>query len=109
MSKNNNEIVGENPTLEYLITLPEAARVSGLSHDHLRRLAGRGDLWAKKIGRDWMTTERAIKEYDYVCGYRAYSNLDCSIDSEFHCKLRWKKPNFLRALYLFFYCKARLS
>lgn len=49
--------------LEDLISLKEAAAISGLSHDHLRRLAGRGDLWAKKIGRDWLTTEKAVKEY----------------------------------------------
>ena len=49
--------------LDELITLGEAAKLSGLSHDHLRRLAGRGDLKAKKIGRDWVTTERAVREY----------------------------------------------
>lgn len=49
--------------LDDLITLGEAAKLSGLSHDHLRRLAGRGDLKAKKIGRDWVTTERAVREY----------------------------------------------
>jgi excisionase family DNA binding protein len=50
-------------SLDDLITLVEAAKISGLSHDHLRRLAGRGDLKAKKIGRDWLTTERAVREY----------------------------------------------
>ena len=49
--------------LDDLITLGEAAQISGLSPDHLRRLAGRGDLWAKKIGRDWVTTERAVRDY----------------------------------------------
>ena len=49
--------------LDDLITLKEASKLSGLSHDHLRRLAGRGDLLAKKIGRDWVTTERAVREY----------------------------------------------
>ena len=49
--------------LDELISLSEAARRSGLSHDHLRRLAGRGVLKAKKIGRDWLTTERALREY----------------------------------------------
>jgi len=53
-----------SPTdLDELITLKEAAKFCGLSHDHLRRLAGRGDLQAKKIGRDWVTTERAVREY----------------------------------------------
>ena len=49
--------------LDELITLGEAAKISSLSHDHLRRLAGRGDLKAKKIGRDWVTTKRAVREY----------------------------------------------
>ena len=51
------------PGLDDLITLGEAAKLCGLSHDHLRRLAGRGDLKARKIGRDWVTTERALREY----------------------------------------------
>ena len=51
------------PGLDDLITLKEAAEISGLSHDHLRRLAGRGDLKAKKIGRDWVTTKRSVRAY----------------------------------------------
>jgi excisionase family DNA binding protein len=58
ISKGNDQ-----PELDDLISLKEAAKISGLSHDHLRRLAGQGDLWAKKIGRDWVTTERAVKKY----------------------------------------------
>jgi excisionase family DNA binding protein len=52
-----------NFDLENLITLKEAAKLSGLSHDHLRRLAGQGVLKAHKIGRDWVTTPQAVKEY----------------------------------------------
>jgi hypothetical protein len=43
----NNPNDSNQPNLEDLISLKEAAALSGLSHDHLRRLAGRGDLWAK--------------------------------------------------------------
>ena len=53
----------EQPTLNDLISLQEASKLSGLSHDHLRRLAGQGKLWAKKIGRNWVTTEQAVREY----------------------------------------------
>ena len=53
----------DHSRLDDLISLKEAAEISGLSHDHLRRLAGKGDLWAKKIGRDWVTTEKAVREY----------------------------------------------
>ena len=54
---------GYQPSLDDLISLSEAAEISGLSHDHLRRLAGQGELWAKKIGRYWVTTEKADREY----------------------------------------------
>ena len=53
----------DQPTLEDLIPLSKAAEISGLSPDHLRRLAGQGDLWAQKIGRNWVTTEQAVQEY----------------------------------------------
>lgn len=51
------------PSLDELIPLSKAAEISGLSHDHLRRLAEQGDIWAKKLGRNWVTTEQSIKEY----------------------------------------------
>jgi excisionase family DNA binding protein len=37
-----------------LISLAEAAKLSGLTHDHLRRMAREGKLEATKIGRDWL-------------------------------------------------------
>lgn len=46
-----------------LITLAEAAKRYGLSHDYLRRIAGKGRLQAQKIGRDWLTTPAAIEGY----------------------------------------------
>jgi excisionase family DNA binding protein len=63
MDSNDIENDRNQLSLDELITLSEAARICGLSHDHLRRLAGRGDLKAKKIGRDWVTTERSVREY----------------------------------------------
>ena len=51
------------PKLDDLISLEEAAKLSGLTADHLRRLVREGDLWGKKIGRNWVTTEYAVKEY----------------------------------------------
>jgi excisionase family DNA binding protein len=53
----------DQPRLEELISLEEAAKLSGLTADHLRRLVRQGDLWGKKIGRNWVTTEQAVKEY----------------------------------------------
>ena len=51
----------ESPTK--FISLAEAAKLSGLTHDHLRRMAREGKLEATKIGRDWLTTSEAIKGY----------------------------------------------
>ena len=63
MGDKNKEGKPEQPKLDELISLNEAAKLSGLSHDHLRRLAGQGELWAKKVGRNWVTTEAAVREY----------------------------------------------
>ena len=57
--KNNSK----QPGLEELISLKEAAKVSGLSPSHLRLLVKRGDIWGMKIGRNWVTTELAVNEY----------------------------------------------
>ena len=59
----SNNYNSEHPKLDDLISLQEASKISGLSHDHLRRLAGQGKLWAKKIGRNWVTTEQAVQDY----------------------------------------------
>lgn len=48
---------------EQLITLAEAVELSGFTQSHLRLLARQGKLWARKLGRDWLTTEAAVKEY----------------------------------------------
>jgi hypothetical protein len=50
-------------TIGELITLPEAAQLSGLSHDLLRDIARKGRLRAKKYGPMWLTTMAAIEEY----------------------------------------------
>ncbi len=50
--------------LEDLIPLSDAAKISGLSQGHLALLIRNGELWGTKIGgRNWFTTEKAIKEY----------------------------------------------
>ena len=51
------------PRLNELITLRQAARLSGLSPNHLRLLVGRGDIWGMKIDRYWLTTEKVVREY----------------------------------------------
>lgn len=63
MSASDNPASPDQPRLGELITLKEAARLSGLSYSHLRHLARRGHLWARKLGPTWVTTERAVRAY----------------------------------------------
>jgi len=51
------------PDFNELIPLSEAAKLSGLSSDHLRRLVRNGYIWGMKIGRNWVTTKKIIEEY----------------------------------------------
>ncbi len=51
------------PNLDELISLDEAAKLSGLSHAHLALMIRRGELWGRKIGRNWVTTKLAVREY----------------------------------------------
>lgn len=53
----------DQPELGELITLEEAAELSGLSPSHLRLLVRRGDIWGKKLGHNWFTTAQAVREY----------------------------------------------
>lgn len=48
---------------ERLISLTEAAARSGLSTSFLRRLCRMQVIAATKVGRDWVTTWRAVAEY----------------------------------------------
>lgn len=60
-SRNGN---GETqPRLDELISLRQAAELSGLSPNHLRLLVSRGDIWGKKIDHYWVTTAQAVREY----------------------------------------------
>lgn len=53
----------EQPSLDELITLREAAELSGLSESHLRLLVRRGAIWGIKLGHNWLTTPQAVKDY----------------------------------------------
>ena len=59
-SENQNS---EQPKLHSLIPLNEAAELSGLTAGRLRQLLRAGELWGFKPGRNWYTTEQAVKEY----------------------------------------------
>jgi hypothetical protein len=51
------------PTIADLISLDRAAELSGLTSGHLRLLIRQGDVWGIKVGRNWVTTEEAVREY----------------------------------------------
>ena len=53
----------DEPRLGELISLREAAKLSGLSQGHLPLLIRDGELWGTKIGRNWVTTEKAVRDY----------------------------------------------
>jgi hypothetical protein len=46
-----------------LISITRASEISGLTPGYLRRLLRNEVMEGKKIGRDWFTTEEAIREY----------------------------------------------
>ena len=61
MKNDNNH--STHPEIADLILLRDAAKISGLSPNHLRLLVRRGDIWGMKLGRDWFTTEYAVMKY----------------------------------------------
>jgi excisionase family DNA binding protein len=63
MSDQDHSGNDKQPELKELITFSEAARLSGFTDRHLRKLASENQLWAIKLGRNWFTTTQAIKEY----------------------------------------------
>lgn len=63
MSPSTDDSNSDTPSLNDLISLREAAELSGLSAGHLRLLVSRGDLWGTKLGRNWVTTAQAVQEY----------------------------------------------
>ena len=63
MSDATQENRSEKPSLDDLITLGQAAHLSGFTERHVRHLAVTGEIWAKKLGRNWFTTTRAIQDY----------------------------------------------
>ena len=46
-----------------LISLQDAAKLSGMSPSHIRLLIRENEMWGLKIGRNWVTTELAVREY----------------------------------------------
>ena len=50
-------------TIGELISLAEAAKLSGFSYFFLKEIAQSGRLRARKIGRNWATTIACVEDY----------------------------------------------
>ena len=59
--RKENDVV--QPSLDEIITLEEAAELSGLSSSHLRLLVRQKAIWGMKRGHNWFTTAQAVREY----------------------------------------------
>lgn len=63
MDKNNSDLQPKPPSLDELISLSDASLLSGLTASQLRLLVSRGIMWGRKLGRNWFTTEQAVRDY----------------------------------------------
>ena len=52
----------DTPSLDDLIPLREAAKLSGLSAGHLCLTVREGHLWGVKLGQKWVTTIQVVEE-----------------------------------------------
>jgi hypothetical protein len=50
-------------SIKKVITLRQAAKLSGYNQDYLGSLIRSGDIKGAKIGRNWCTTEEEIKDF----------------------------------------------
>lgn len=51
------------PSLKNVITLSQAAKISGYSQDYLGFLIRTGEIKGIKKGRTWLTTEEEVKDF----------------------------------------------
>ena len=45
------------------ISVTEASDISGLTPGYIRRLLRQGRIEGVRVGRDWLTTEEAVRDY----------------------------------------------
>jgi excisionase family DNA binding protein len=67
MSEEQQEQGSDNleyePRLDELMSLSEVANQTEISASHLRLLVRRGEVWGRKMGRNWVTTKAAVEQY----------------------------------------------
>lgn len=62
MAAKNKQINDDQPGLNELITLSDAAEKSGFTTRHLRYLAENGELWAKTVQLDLEAKKMLVRE-----------------------------------------------
>lgn len=55
--------MAKKPSASDLLSLSEAAGRYGFSSDYFRRLAEKGRLDARKVGRQWLTTSKSVEAF----------------------------------------------
>ena len=63
MPGKSKKVGSYQPQLEELIPLAKAVELSGLSPSLWRYLVSHKKVWGRKLGRNWFTTEQAVREY----------------------------------------------
>lgn len=63
MSEETSQQDSLEDLVSQLISVADASKISGLTPGYIRRLLRNGQIQGVKIGRDWRTTEEAVREY----------------------------------------------
>ena len=63
MSSENAESESLEDLTAKLISVTEASQLSGLTTSHIRFLIRNDEIEGVKVGRNWLTTEKAIRDY----------------------------------------------
>ncbi len=63
MPGSDGESSVKQPGLDELITIDKAAQIAGFSEGHVRLLLRHRELWGVKLGRTWLTTAVAVRDY----------------------------------------------
>lgn len=63
MSREGEEPQSAEDLAAKLISVTEAAEISNLTTRYIRRLIKEERIWGVKIGRNWLTTEKAIRDF----------------------------------------------
>ncbi|MFC2043198.1 helix-turn-helix domain-containing protein [Chloroflexota bacterium] len=63
MVKGKADTNRDYPSSQELISLNEASKLCGFSTSYIRRLVSKNEIWGLKIGRNWVTTAKAVQEF----------------------------------------------